>query len=423
MQQPASTFRETVNGFGFRTRKVIRQLATKTNRLFKALLIGRDHSLAWALPQLLTRAGFQTDAIFSSPLMRRCKFLRYCNIVPSHLPLGPAITTQIEKNHYDWIIPTEDGVLIEILSSHLPLETKLKILPIQTEKNFSHLYSKIGLSKIFSAQGVLTPPFLIAQGVTEVLAAAEKIGYPVLVKRDCSGGGNGVFEIQNSSALYSLNAQILEESLLIQKVIKGVELDLSGIYFEGKLIHFNYAKVEKVCSKFGISSLRKYYSLSTVAKQIFQELAHIGRVLGIHGFTNIGCIESEGRRFYFETDIRPTAWVEFPRFLGEDPAIRIREWFLNKKTLIYPVRAAPNYPSHLLLPYFLRLKRSELLLNRHSVWKFIPRDDPELIFILLRRFLFSVGIKTRIIAIIKLLIPKKYHKTARAIKRVLRIFH
>src|SRR5690606_13214201 len=225
--------------------------------------------------------------------------------------------------------------------------------------------------------------FSIAHNSAEVLASADQIGYSFLVKRDSSGGGSGVFEINTAADARLLNLKIWDKPVLLQRKIPGIELDLSALYFEGKVVHFNYAKVEKVCWKFGISSVRTYHSLHTVEEQIFHELEDLGQALGAHGFVNIGCVLSEGRRFYFEADMRPTVWVEFPRFLGEDPALRIQKWFSRKETLSYPVLAPPSHPSQILLPYFLRLKRRDLLFNRYGVWKFIPRDDPCLIIRLL----------------------------------------
>jgi len=383
-----------------------------------ALLIGRDHSLAWALPQLLTRAGFCVDSINSSPIMEKCKFLRSCHVISPHQLFRSTILNKMKEQNYDWIIVTDDGTLKEIVESDLSLTDKLKLLPVQKEENFIHLHSKIGLSKVFASKGINTPLFSIAHNVTEALAEADQVGYPLLVKIDSSAGGAGVFEVNNPSELQSLNSKIFDQPVLIQQMISGAEWDLSALYFKGNLIHFNCAKIEKRCSKFGISSVRTYYPLSRVDEQIFHELAHIGKALGIHGFTNISCIQSQARRFYFEVDVRPNVWVEFPRFFREDPAIRIREWFSHKKTLSYPVPSLPNQPQKILLPYFLRLKRSELLFNRYGVWKYIPKDDLQLIFTLVRVFMFS-GIKGRIISIIKWIVPKKYHTHLRTIKYIL----
>jgi hypothetical protein len=389
------------------------------NRSMTALLIGRDYTLAWTLPQMLSRAGFCVDVISSSLLMKSCKFVRNCDIVPLNQSLLPTITQRMRKG-YDWIIITEDGTLTEILKSNLSVEDKLKLLPVQKEENFIHLYSKIGLSQVFSAQGVNTPPFFVAKNLTEALLGASQLGYPILLKCDSSGGGGGVFECNAPSDFSSIKVKIFDKPILVQKKISGIEIDLSALYLGKDLIHFSYAKVEKVClNKFGPSSLRTYRPLSAINAQIFHELGHIGKVLGAHGFTNIGCIQSDDSRFYFEVDMRPNVWIELPRCFGEDPSIRIQKWFSCKEKLSYPIPALLNQPSQVLIPYFLRLKRFELLFNRYNVWKFIPKDDWKLVARLLIKRTFSFRIKHNVIIAIKRIIPKKYHRKIRELKQLL----
>ncbi len=386
--------------------------------MLKALLIGRDYALAWTLPQMLARAGFCIDVISSFSLMRSCKFVRNCDIVPLHQSLIPPITQRMEEE-YDWIIITDDGVLTEILESPLSLEDKLKILPVQKEENFIHLFSKIGLSKVFSSHGVNTPPYCVAKNVTEALLAANQLGYPVLVKCDSSGGGQGVFACNAPSDFSLIKKQIFDKPVVVQKRISGIELDLSALYLEGNLIHFSYAKVEKVClNQFGPSLLRTYRPLSMVEEQIVHELRHIGKVLGANGFTNISCMQSHGRRYYFETDMRPNPWVELPRCFGEDPSIRIQRWFSHREPLLYPVSALDSQPSQILIPYFLRLRWYELLLNRYHVWKFIPRDDWKLIVRLLikRKILFSI--RCYVSVAIKWIVPKRHHNNIRKLRQL-----
>ena len=367
-----------------------------------ALLIGRGHSLAWVLPQMLSRAGFSVDVITSSSFMRRAKFVRHCDIVPLSRSLIPTIRRRM-GNSYNWIIVTEDGTLSEILESDLSVEEKRKLLPVQGEEHFAHLYSKIGLSRAFKTHGVNTPPFLVIHNREEALLAANQLGYPILLKRDASGGGNGVFPCNSPSDINALSESTFAKPLLAQKKISGFELDLSALYLEGELVHFSYAKVEKTVKNFGPSTLRTYRPLREVDREIFYELKQIGRALGANGFTNIACIQSDRGRFYFETDMRPNAWVEVPRYFGEDPANQIRDWFHCREPLIPP--PSPACSSEILIPYFLRLKWFELLINRHNVWKFIPRDDRILTAKLVARaFMASIA---------KGVIPTKYHQRVR----------
>jgi hypothetical protein len=370
----------------------------------------------WALPQMLTRAGFVVDVITSSSLIRKCQFVRDCDLIPRNQSLLPAIIRRIQKN-YDWIIVTEDIVLTEILESDLSLTDKLKILPVLKEENFFHLYSKIGLSQALSSQGVSAPPFVVAHNLSEALEGASLLGFPVLLKRDASGGGGGVFECKTPSELCSVIRNIFDPSFLIQKKLSGIEIDLSPLYLDGDLVHFSYATVNKIClNRFGPSSLRTYHSLSGVDAEIFRELAHIGKVLGLHGFTNTACIASEGRRFYFEVDVRPNVWVDAPKYFGEDPSIRIQKWFLDKEILRYPVPLVPNQPKAMRIPYFLRLKWMELVFGRYDVWKFIPSGNWRLIFALVVNHMLIFRMQHYAVSTIKKCIPNRYYKTARKLK-------
>ncbi len=394
-------------------------------QLRNALLIGRVHSLAWTLPQLLSRAGFCVDVITSSPLMKSCKHVRNCDVVPHHQLLIPAISHRMKKG-YDWIIVTDDGTLTEISESSLSLEDKLKLLPIRREENFSHLFSKIGLSKALSSGGVNTPAFFVANNITEALLGADQLGYPVFLKVDSSGGGYGVFECNAPSDLAQLKAELFDKPVLIQKKISGIELDLSALYLGEDLVHFSHSKVEKVClNKFGPSLLRTYRPLNFVEPQIFDELSHIGKVLGAHGFTNISCIQSEGRRFYIEVDMRPNVWVQIPKYFEKDPAIKIQRWFSHGEKLNYPVLPTLDQPSEILVPYFLRLKWFELLFNRYQVWKFVSKDDLRFFLRLVMEpmisfaVLFPFRVKHHTVTTIKRIIPQKYHDRIRRIKHLM----
>jgi hypothetical protein len=378
--------------------------------MLKALLIGRDHGLAWALPGLLHRAGFVSDLISSSKLMRRVPFYRRLDLVPKSQSLIPVVARRIEEG-YDWIIVTEDATLREIVQSNLSVEEKLKILPVLSEKDFAHLYSKIGLSHTFSLHGVQTPPFGVGLGIDEVKRIASQLGYPVLLKIDASGGGGGIYFCKEASDLNWINPIRFKEELLVQKWLEGAEIDLSALFLRGKLIHFCHARVERITRPFGPSCLRTYTPLNLVEKEIFSELERIGEALGAHGFVNIGSLQTLGGRFYFEADMRPNAWADTPKYFGEDPAIRIKKWFDRKTPLIFPVPSS-GYEKSMVIPYFLRLRLIELLLNRHKVWKFIPKGNQLLIFNLIFVSLFEFSV----IDIIKSAIPRRFHNNLSSLK-------
>lgn len=376
------------------------------------LLIGRNLGLIWVLPQLFHRADFNVDVISSASLLNKSRFVRSFDLVPNYQSLIPYIANRLEQN-YDWVVITDDVTLKEVVHSSLSLEQKLKVLPVIKEENFAHIYSKIGLSKALFEAGISTPPFFEAHTILEARTAARELGYPILLKQDASGGGTGIHQCSCPTDFDRIDPHFFDQPVLVQKKVAGLEMDLSAIFLKGNLIHFSYSTVNRVIrNPFGPSAIRTYTPLSFVDPEIFNELSSIGKALGAHGFTNLGAIQSGKRRYYFEADMRPNAWIDTPRYFELDPAIRMK----RGEPLKFPVPVLPNQPSKIIIPYFLRLTRFELLFNRYDVWKYIPREDPTLVFrVILGRF-FSFQFFHPIVLFLKRVLPKNIYEALRKIK-------
>ncbi len=356
----------------------------------RALLVGQCAELMLAMPSLLHRSGFEVDVILINELLKKSKFIaNYETALNSENILQKLSEKNLDV--YDFIVICDDQTLKNILDSNLTTEQKLKLLPVKSEKDFGHIFSKIGLSKILSESGVTTPPFLVVEGFDQAIKAAEKIGFPLMIKINSSNGGSGVFECEKIADLNSIDRAILNFPLLMQKKIIGTELDLSAIYRDKKLIYFSYSKIEKVIrNKFGPSVIRSYQQLNNIDEKLFLEMEKLGEALGANGFVTISCLESilDGKRYFIEADMRPNTWVEFGRFFGDDPAKKISKWFLNRERTTFPFAANRKFPEKILMPYFLRMSGREILLNRYRVWRYMPWEDFSLLIsICVHRFL------------------------------------
>ena len=356
----------------------------------EALIIASATRNAWAIPFLLSRAGFCVDVVTRSPLLHLSKFTRDVYTVSPSQTVAEFAYDHIRDRArpYDWVIATEDTTLAALAALAWPPEFRPRHFPIAKEEVLGHVYSKIGLSRALSAGGIKTPAFRVARTHAMAISAAREIGYPVLIKVDASAGGEGVHECGGEADLVARRHVFDARPVLIQKKIQGVELDLSAIYFEGELVHFSYSTIERTRGPFGLSVVRSYYPSSLVEPEVFAELTALGPVLGADGFVAIGCIAAADRsgRYYFEADMRPTVWADFSVFYGEDAAPRIRNWF-SARTRLTKENAAPGGSAcaPVTIPYFLRLGLLELLTNRYGVWEFIPRADQSLV----RRLLIS----------------------------------
>lgn len=349
----------------------------------KALIVGQNMELLLAIPSFVYEAGLSVDMISAHSLITKNHFIENYEFAESWDRIIE-ILAQRNLDQYDWIILASDEVIECVLSSNLPLEKKRKLLPVKSEENFCHLHSKIGLSKVLTQKKIVTPPFAIANDFNHLSDAAAKVGYPLMVKKDFSSGGLGVFECKNFSELAAYATKISSYPLLLQKKINGRELDLSALYQDGELIHFSYSEILKVyLNKFGPSFLRKYYQLSNFDQKLFLEMRELGQALGANGFATISCIESseDGKRYFIEADMRPNAWIAFPKFIGDNAAKKMARWFTANEKMSYPFTHNNFFPPSRIMPYFLRMKFWEVLLNRYAVWSFMSQEDRNIFWI------------------------------------------
>jgi ATP-grasp domain len=349
----------------------------------EALVIASTTSPAWVILHLLSRAGFAVDIVTKSRHLGLSRFARTVHLLTSDKALASSAydVVRIRGKPYDWVIAADDLVLRDLAQLEWPPDARLKFLSSTTPESLPHLCSKIGLSQVLSAGGIRTPTFRIARNLEEAIEAANAIGYPVMLKVDFSGGGDGVHECGHEADVVTQRPLFSEQPLLVQKKIEGTLLDLSAIYFDRELVHFTYSTIGRTSKRFGLSEVRTFYPLTLVDGEIFTELSALGNVLGASGFVNISCIEGpDGMRHYIEADMRPNAWADFSRFFGEDAAPRIRDWFCSRVRLTKANAARLGAgQARLTIPHFLRLRRWELLTNRYGVWQFIPLADARLV--------------------------------------------
>ena len=352
-------------------------------RPWEALVVGEWDESALAVSHLLWRAGFEVDFISTSLWVRLGRFVRSARIMAPEQDLAAAALGQMagRTKPYDWVIAADDRTLRRMGSYPWPAELRPRLLPVVEAGHANHLFSKVGLSRGFAAGGVQTPPFHVAASAGEAQEWANEHGYPVFLKVDSSGGGYGVYECACADEIGMQEALFASPPVLVQKKIDGVEVDLSAIFLDHELVHFSYARIEKAMRRFGPSVLRTYFPLPLVDERIFDELARLGHALGADGFSNITCIEAAdgSGRYYFEADLRPNVWVDYSKYIGEDPAERVRAWFARGTCLSAQSLKRQETCLPVTMPYFLRMKFRDVLMNRYGVWKTLPFAEPVMI--------------------------------------------
>lgn len=339
-----------------------------------------NYPLLIDLVPVLVRAGLEIDLVSSGRMLSHSKFIRQFYFEKDKNLIPKLLKKLIDQKEYTLVVITTDALLKMISGADLDENTKLKLLPVMSVNDMPDLYSKVALSKKFEQMGVNTPSFEVIESKPYEKMYETHLNFPVLVKIDSSGAGLGVFECVDQLELSDTIAKIDSYPVLIQEKLNGDSLDASAIYHQGHLIYFSLSKIEKEMYQFGPSSLRKYYDREKYTSTIIHELKTIGKIYKIHGFTNISLINSNGKNYYFEVDIRPNAWINHGCFIGHDCADVLQKYFVEHKTAYSDEFLVPNLIREALLPHYLRISLFELMANQHGVWSLIPKNGWYYIF-------------------------------------------
>ena len=303
-------------------------------------------------------------------------------VVQRWVPLEPAprwieAALEWQARTGGMVVPCDDALIREVRDAAIDGAAKCRLLPITGLEHLGHVGSKVGLARALERAGVAAPRFAVVESAGDLVAACEGLGYPLVVKVDESGGGEGVFACGSRAEAETLAARSLRLPLLVQEFIDGDLIDLSGFFRGGRPVHFVYNQYMKnVGSRFGVSILRRCTRLSALGRQVFDDLVRFSQALGLDGFVNISALRRsvDGQLLFIEADIRPNAWVEASRLFGDDPAPAIRSAFETGSVLAWPPPREPGSPT-VDLPYPFLMEAFELLTNRHGVWQTFGEHD------------------------------------------------
>lgn len=335
---------------------------------FKALLIADQRSFRnTEMIDLLKRAGFELDMITSHRFHYLYRHIsRFFFFVSSDQ--FTALTSKL-AGKYQLIIPLGDVALKLIKDSALTEYEKLTLLPVYNSCAMRHICSKIALSELFSLADVPTPLYKKLDDWESLAEEVKSVGYPALLKIDYSGGGTGTFRLNSELDIRSIPLHFKEQPILIQKYIEGRLIDLSAFFQNGELICFSCSRsISTINGPYGPSKQRVYYSLHCIDPRIFRELSALGKALAAHGFCNIGCIEcsTSKQRYYFEADMRPNDWINYPKYMADDLALRIREYFAKGNIFDASLVPGESTPTEYFFANPSRMNAFELLANRYN---------------------------------------------------------
>lgn len=146
-----------------------------------------------------------------------------------------AVWEMAEKEGIDAIVTTGTDVAV----STIGYVCDRLGLPGLSEKSARLATNKACMKEAFLAGGVQTAQFERIQNEEEALAAAERIGYPVMLKIVDKSGSRGITKVNNDTELmeaYAYGKKFTAAShMLVEKYIKGMEIGVDAFVQNGQV--------------------------------------------------------------------------------------------------------------------------------------------------------------------------------------------
>ena len=122
--------------------------------------------------------------------------------------------------------------LLELLEAH-------GVQVLNGSRAYSVDISKIRQCEVYRRAGVRSPKTIAVNNPSQVMEAARRIGFPVMVKPNCGGAGSGVQRFETPQALQSAAATLdagCDRLLVVQEVIQGGDL-LRTEVIDGQVVY------------------------------------------------------------------------------------------------------------------------------------------------------------------------------------------
>ncbi len=186
---------------------------------------GNFHSVS-RLPRLFGRAGFEVSVLTCEQSAVLCsRFTRRSEVIDGGVTgLADYLEERLDDltERHDWILPCDEPLLVELAGRPGTdrLSERLPFLP--NRRDLQLLLSNIEWLTVARAAGLPVAEFEVCQGLTAAAVVAERLGYPVILKKDFSMAGCGVRLIRNEAELDAwYGGAIYPPRVIVQRYVRG----------------------------------------------------------------------------------------------------------------------------------------------------------------------------------------------------------
>lgn len=147
-----------------------------------------------------------------------------------------AVLLEARKRKIDAVCTTGTDVAIPTLACICD-DLKLPGVSCQAARM---LTDKCAMKEMFSHGGVRTADFFVVENEEEAARAAEKLGYPVVVKAPDSSGSRGITSVGRPESLTEAVAEAKRVSrngrMVVERFLDGCEIGVDGFVLRGEVV-------------------------------------------------------------------------------------------------------------------------------------------------------------------------------------------
>lgn len=299
------------------------------------------------LPCLLSQADCSVDLV--SPVDT---FITHSSYVSTHFAAPQEMSACLtflqthlvqHGDNYAWVIVGDDPLLCALGKRRSETWARQLLPCLADDRAIDFLVSKLDFLVQAKAAGLPLPEFFLYEDQTALLAAADSLGYPLVVKQREGFGGKTVSIVSDLAALKQLS---FDDSVIAQAFIPG-PLGSAAAYFDhGRLVGFFSYFRHRTWGQKGASTAVSFHSFEGLESM----LEALGKNAGFHGLCGVDFIQhaQTGKVVLLEQNFRPTLTVLLGRRAGVDLSALIQQTLAGIHQAL-PVRqkamhGAPSVP-------------------------------------------------------------------------------
>ena len=276
-------------------------------------------------PWLYASAGWHVEAFTSAAtFLAHSSHVRRLHAVeaePSVFADQLGAFVQAHASAYDKIVIGDDPLLWEIARRRAQPWARALLPCSGSDAAINFMISKLDFIRGCGAHGIPVPRSIICHSAEEVRAAAQEVGFPLVLKQDQGYAGEGVRVVHSLAELQGMGTAT---EVLVQAFVDGQICSAAVLYRQGELAGFFSYLRSRTWGALGASTAIRF----RVFPQLQEILEKLGRITQFDGQCGVDFMveRGSGRLLVLEQNFRPTLTMLLGKHVGVDFCDLLRRW-------------------------------------------------------------------------------------------------